>query len=88
MFLLSCAQIINKEEGFLNDNSSSGKTLAFEIGSQSMICPIIVEDLNEPRQMRVVVNSSPFQFSLYYVLNSNIVFCDRYFVRNEVSFFR
>ncbi|XXG62525.1 hypothetical protein AAC387_Pa05g0865 [Persea americana] len=50
------SKVISKEDGLcLKDNSSSGKTLAFEISSQSVICPIIVEDLNEPHQMLVEI---------------------------------
>ena len=39
----------------LKDNFEGGATWAFEVGSQSMTCPIIVEDLNPPRQMLVEV---------------------------------
>ncbi|KAK4286308.1 hypothetical protein QN277_002879 [Acacia crassicarpa] len=43
-----------KEGGLLlKDNFEGGATWAYEIGSQSMVCPIIVEDLNPPRQMLV-----------------------------------
>ncbi|KAK1300244.1 Transcription factor LHW [Acorus calamus] len=43
-----------KEGGLvLKDNFEGGATWAFEVGTQSMICPIIVEDLNPPRQMLV-----------------------------------
>ena len=50
-------QILSKEGGLLlKDNFEGGATWAFEVGSQSMICPIIVEDLNPPRQMLVEVN--------------------------------
>lgn len=49
-------QIIDKEGGLLlKDNFEGGATWAFEVGSQSMVCPIIVEDLNPPRQMLVEV---------------------------------
>ena len=49
-------QIISKEGGLLlKDNFEGGATWAFEVGSQSMVCPIIVEDLNPPRQMLVEV---------------------------------
>ncbi|KAK7272256.1 hypothetical protein RJT34_28737 [Clitoria ternatea] len=45
---------INKDgELFLKDNFKGGATWAYEVGSQSMVCPIIVEDLNPPRQMLV-----------------------------------
>ncbi|XP_019260364.1 PREDICTED: protein NLP7-like isoform X2 [Nicotiana attenuata] len=47
-------QIISKEGGsLLKDNFKGGASWACEVGSQSMVCPIIVEDLNRPRQMRV-----------------------------------
>ncbi|KAK4358540.1 hypothetical protein RND71_020769 [Anisodus tanguticus] len=47
-------QIISKEGGLLlKDNYEGGATWAYEVGSQSMVCPIIVEDLNQPRQMLV-----------------------------------
>ncbi|XP_008784115.2 transcription factor LHW-like isoform X2 [Phoenix dactylifera] len=47
-------KIISKEGGpLLEDNFDGGATWAFEVGSQSMICPIMVEDLNPPRQMLV-----------------------------------
>ncbi|KAK1323613.1 Transcription factor LHW [Acorus calamus] len=43
-----------KEGGLvLKDNFEGGATWAFEVGTQSIICPIIVEDLNPPRQMLV-----------------------------------
>lgn len=49
-------QIISKEGGLLlKDNLEGGATWAYEVGSQSMVCPIIVEDLNQPRQMLVEV---------------------------------
>ncbi|XP_068634706.1 transcription factor LHW-like [Aristolochia californica] len=50
-------KMINKENGVvLKDNSSGssgGATWAFEVGGQTMVCPIIVEDLNPPGQMLV-----------------------------------
>ncbi|CAI9105768.1 OLC1v1004777C2 [Oldenlandia corymbosa var. corymbosa] len=47
-------KIISKEGGLLiKDNYDGGATWAYEVGSQSMVCPIIVEDLNQPRQMLV-----------------------------------
>lgn len=50
-------QIINKEGGLLlKDNFDGGATWAYEVGSQSMVCPIIVEDLSPPRQMLVEVD--------------------------------
>lgn len=44
----------------LRDNSISGgggggATWAFEVGGQSMVCPIIVEDLGPPGQMLIEV---------------------------------
>lgn len=39
----------------IKDNYEGGATWAYEVGSQSMVCPIIVEDLNQPRQMLVEV---------------------------------
>ncbi|XVF05079.1 hypothetical protein REPUB_Repub05bG0140300 [Reevesia pubescens] len=40
-------------ESKIKENFEGGATWAFEVGSQSMICPIVVEDLNPPRQMLV-----------------------------------
>ncbi|KAH8499351.1 hypothetical protein H0E87_018032 [Populus deltoides] len=51
------SKLINKEGGLhLKDNFEGGATWAFEVGSRSMVCPIIVEDLNPPRQMLVEAN--------------------------------
>ncbi|PIA54335.1 hypothetical protein AQUCO_00900698v1 [Aquilegia coerulea] len=49
------SKIISKDGGLLmeDNNFDGGATWAFEVGSQSMVCPIIVEDLNTPRQMLV-----------------------------------
>ncbi|XP_050368671.1 transcription factor LHW isoform X2 [Argentina anserina] len=48
------AKIIGKETGLhLKDNFDGRATWAFDVGSQSMVCPIIVEDLDSPRQMLV-----------------------------------
>ncbi|KAL9368259.1 hypothetical protein Peur_039458 [Populus x canadensis] len=48
------SKLLNKESGLLlKENFEGGATWAFEVGSQSMVCPIIVEDLNPPRQMLV-----------------------------------
>lgn len=53
---LVCIQITSREGGLLlKDNFEGGATWAFEVGSQSMVCPIIVEDLNPPRQLLVEV---------------------------------
>ncbi|KAL0908346.1 hypothetical protein M5K25_022835 [Dendrobium thyrsiflorum] len=47
-------KIISKDGGvLLKDNFQGGATWAFEVGSQPMTCPIIVEDLNPPREMLV-----------------------------------
>ncbi|OAY84666.1 Transcription factor LHW [Ananas comosus] len=47
-------KIVDKDGGLLlKDCYEGGATWAFDVGSQSMICPIIVEDLNQPRQMLV-----------------------------------
>ncbi|KAF8379979.1 hypothetical protein HHK36_027446 [Tetracentron sinense] len=50
-------KMIGQENGVvLKDNSSSGgggATWAFEVGGQTMVCPIIVEDLSPPGQMLV-----------------------------------
>ncbi|GLT48657.1 hypothetical protein SLA2020_222670 [Shorea laevis] len=48
-------KIVNNKDGeiILKDNFEGGATWAFEVGSPSMVCPIIVEDLNPPRQMLV-----------------------------------
>lgn len=48
------SKIVSKEGGLLlKDNLDGGVTWAYEVGSQSAHCPIIVEDLNPPRQMLV-----------------------------------
>ncbi|KAK9122910.1 hypothetical protein Sjap_012512 [Stephania japonica] len=49
------SKIISKDGGLLlKDNFEGEATWAFEVGlQQSMVCPIIVEDLNPPRQMLV-----------------------------------
>ncbi|XP_057807603.1 transcription factor LHW-like [Salvia miltiorrhiza] len=48
------SKIISKDGGLLlKDNFEGGATWAYEVGSQSMVCPIIVEDLNQPHQMLV-----------------------------------
>ncbi|KAK8479090.1 hypothetical protein V6N13_063314 [Hibiscus sabdariffa] len=40
-------------ESKIKEDVEGGATWAFEVGSQSMICPVVVEDLNPPRQMLV-----------------------------------
>ncbi|WJX73792.1 hypothetical protein P8452_57532 [Trifolium repens] len=48
------SKIVSNEGGLLlKDNFVGGATWAYEVGSQSMVCPIRVEDLNPPRQMLV-----------------------------------
>ncbi|KAI3898460.1 hypothetical protein MKX03_001358 [Papaver bracteatum] len=48
------SKIMSKDGGLRSkDSFEGGATWAFEVGSQSMVCPIIVEDLNLPRQMLV-----------------------------------
>jgi len=36
-----------------------GATWAFEVGSKSMVCPIVVEDINPPRIFQVEVTFLP-----------------------------
>lgn len=36
-----------------------GATWAFEVGSKSMVCPIVVEDINPPRIFQVEVTMLP-----------------------------
>ncbi|XP_066357635.1 transcription factor LHW-like [Miscanthus floridulus] len=47
------SKILGGENGPLKDYFEGGATWAFDVGSQSMTCPIIVEDLERPRQMLV-----------------------------------
>ncbi|XP_076923962.1 transcription factor LHW-like [Bidens hawaiensis] len=48
------SKLVSKDGGvLLRDNFEGGVTWAYEVGSQSMVCPIIVEDLSSPRQMLV-----------------------------------
>lgn len=48
------SKIANKEGGMLSKDGFQGSaTWAFELGSQSMVCPIVVEDLNPPRQLLI-----------------------------------
>ncbi|KAE8735589.1 Transcription factor LHW [Hibiscus syriacus] len=57
LFLQSVARHADKlkqtGESKIKENFEGGATWAFEFGSQSMLCPIVVEDLNRPRQMHV-----------------------------------
>jgi hypothetical protein len=55
MLPLNSKQILG-DNGPLKDYFEGGATWAFDVGSQSMTCPIIVEDLDRPRQMLVEVN--------------------------------
>ncbi|XP_043710623.1 transcription factor LHW-like [Telopea speciosissima] len=51
----------------LKDNTSGdgcGATWAFEVGGQTMVCPIIVEDLEPPRQMLIEMLCEEQGFSL------------------------
>lgn len=52
-------QIVSKDGGLLLKDNFGGATWAYEVGSQSMVCPIIVEDLNQPHQMLVEVIPLP-----------------------------
>ncbi|KAL1558262.1 transcription factor LHW-like [Salvia divinorum] len=47
------SKIISKDGGLVLEDNLGGATWAYEVGSQSMVCPIIVEDLNQPHQMLV-----------------------------------
>lgn len=38
-----------------NGHGGGGATWAFEVGGQTMVCPIIVEDLSPPGQMLIEV---------------------------------
>eukprot|EP01018_Ginkgo_biloba_P034596 Gb_14057 [translate_table: standard] len=48
------SKVLCKEGGLLaTDNLEGGASWAFELGGQTLGCPIIVENLNQPRQMLV-----------------------------------
>ncbi|KAL6906114.1 hypothetical protein ACP4OV_003715 [Aristida adscensionis] len=47
------SKILGTENAPIKDCFEGGATWAFDVGSQSMTCPIIVEDLDRPRQMLV-----------------------------------
>lgn len=88
-------QILDKEGGLLlKDNFEGGATWAYEVGSQSMVCPIVVEDLNPPRQMLVEVMrmfSKVLLVLIYFFIISItclLGYSHRCFVRNEVSFWK
>ncbi|CAM0147451.1 unnamed protein product, partial [Urochloa decumbens] len=58
------SKILGDENGPLwKDYFEGGATWAFDVGSQSMTCPIIVEDLDRPRQMLVEVMSILFDIA-------------------------
>ena len=61
-------QILGGENGPLEDYFEGGATWAFDVGSQSMTCPIIVEDLERPRQMLVEVNDPAIASCFYSVV--------------------
>ena len=61
-------QILGGENGPLKDYFEGGATWAFDVGSQSMTCPIIVEDLERPRQMLVEVNDPAIASCFYSVV--------------------
>lgn len=49
--------MIGEESGVVLKDSggSAGTTWAFQLGGQTMVCPIVVEDTNPPGQMLVEV---------------------------------
>lgn len=47
-----CCYKITKDEG-------GGATWAFEVGSKSLVCPIVVEDLKPPRIFQIEVTLLP-----------------------------
>lgn len=48
------SKIAKKDGGMLSKDEFEGSaTWAFELGSQSLVCPIVVEDLNPPRQLLI-----------------------------------
>ncbi|XP_021859463.1 transcription factor LHW-like [Spinacia oleracea] len=48
------SKIAKKQGGMsLSDEFQGSATWAFELGSQSLVCPIVVEDLNPPRQLLI-----------------------------------
>jgi hypothetical protein len=60
-------KIIDKESGVvLKDNPEAGKnggaTWAYEVAGQTMVCPIIIEDLSPPGQMLVEVKKLNFKY--------------------------
>lgn len=72
-------QIIGKKDGLvLKDNFDGGATWAFEVGTQSMVCPIIVEDLNPPHQMLVEVSDWHFMKYLKLELWLSVKYMEQY----------
>jgi hypothetical protein len=72
--LINFKQILGGENGPLwKDYFEGGATWAFNVGSQSMTCPIIVEDLDRPRQMLVEVKDLLLFVLCVVNLNSHIV---------------
>jgi len=68
-------QILGGENGPLKDYFEGGATWAFDVGSQSMTCPIIVEDLDRPRQMLVEVNDFCYCWIFQLLLLSMHAYC-------------
>lgn len=95
-FFFFLMQIISKEGGLVfKDNFEGGATWAYEVGSQSMVCPIIVEDLNTPRQMLVEVKMILYRYIKLFGPNISIAsiirlvgYSSRCFARNVVSFWK
>lgn len=90
-------QIISKEGGLLLEDIFEGATRAYELGSQSMFCPLIVEDLDPPRRMLVEVARMLYKFVkffgpnvyLYHPYNIFLLgYSHRCFARNEVFFWK
>lgn len=77
----------------MKDNFEGGATWAYEVGSQSMVCPIIVEDLDPPRQMLVEVVTDILSILGFYACGSKeliifffvVSYSYRCFVKNGVS---
>lgn len=71
-------QMIGDESGVvLKDNSGGGAggggaTWAYEVAGQTMVCPILVEDLNPPGQMLVEVKTRTLSYNTYSYYYNNI----------------
>ena len=64
-FWLLDLQFANKDGGLLlKDEFQGSATWAFELGSQSLVCPIVVEDLTPPRQLLIEVRLTSHRYSL------------------------